>query len=123
MEIQQSLSDISSKLEKIEAISNKLENLFVPQSYTLFIQNLRHLSYHLRCPIPIFVEYDDDIVIATYHNIDMYGTGADIQEALSDLCDAIVEYYETLKEDEENLGLLTSQHYAFLKQIIEENQD
>jgi predicted RNase H-like HicB family nuclease len=53
----------------------------------------------------------------------MYGTGEDVQEALSDLCAAITEYYETLKDDEGNLGLLTSQHYAFLKQIIEENQD
>ena len=69
------------------------------------------------------IEYDDDVVIATYHDIDMYGTGADVQEALSDLCEAIVEYYETLKDDEENLGLLPSQHYAFLKKIIEENQD
>ena len=123
MEIQQSLNDINSRLEKIEVISNKLENLFVPQSYTLFIQNLRHSSYHLRRPIPVLIEYDDNIIISTYHDIDMYGTGADVQEALSDLCAAIVEYYETLKDDEENLGLLTSQHYAFLKQIIVENQD
>ncbi|MBM3237010.1 hypothetical protein FJZ31_12030 [Candidatus Poribacteria bacterium] len=123
MEIQQSLNDISSRLEKIESISNKLENFIVPQSYTIFIQNLQHPFYRLRCPIPILIEHDDDIVIATYHDIDMYGTGADIQEALSDLCDAIVEYYETLKDNEGNLGLLTSQHYAFLKQIIEENQD
>ena len=122
MEIQQSLDDISSRLEKIEAISNKLENFVVPQPYTIYIQNLRHSSYHLRYPIPILIEYDDDI-IATYHDIDMYGTGADVQEALADLCAAIVEYYETLKDDEENLGLLTAQHYAFLKQFIVENQN
>ncbi len=119
MEIQQSLDDINSRLAKIESVG-KLENFVAPQPYTIFIQNLRHSSYHLRCPIPILIEYDDDVIIATYHDIDMYGTGADVQEALSDLCAAIVEYYETLKDDEGNLGLLTSQEYAFLKEIIVE---
>ena len=107
----------------MEMIYSKTEHLVAPQSYTIFIQNLRHPSYHLRCPIPILIEYNDDVIIATYHDIDMYGTGVDMQEALSDLCAAIVEYFETLKDDEGNLGLLTSRHYAFLKQIIEENQD
>jgi len=123
MEIQQSLNDISSRLEKIEAISNNLENFVPTQPYTIFIQNLRHPFYHLRCSIPILIGYEDDVIIATYHDIDMYGTGSDMQEALSDLCAAIVEYYETLKDDEENLGLLTSQHYAFLEQIIVENRN
>ena len=104
----------------MEMIANKTEDFIAPQPYTIYIQNLRHPSYHLRCPILILIEYDDDVIIATYHDIDMYGTGADVQEALSDLCAAITEYYETLKDDEGNLGLLTFQEYAFLKQIIVE---
>jgi hypothetical protein len=62
------------------------------------------------------------VVIATYDDVDLYGTGDDVQEAISDLCAAIVEYYEGLKENEGCLGDLPAQEYAFLKQMIIEVQ-
>ena len=67
-------------------------------------------------------QYDVDVVIATYDDIDLYGTGDDVQEAISDLCTAVVEYYEGLKENENRLGDIPDQEYAFLKQIIVEAQ-
>ncbi|MCZ6676606.1 MAG: hypothetical protein O7E52_05080 [Candidatus Poribacteria bacterium] len=89
---------------------------------TRWIQNLRHPSYQLRQPIPVVIEREGDIVIAAYDDIDLYGTGTDIQEAISDLCAAIVEYYEGLKENENRLGDLPTQEYVFLKQMIIEVQ-
>ena len=85
---------------------------------TRWVQNLRHPSYQLRQPIPIVIEREGDVVIATYDDIDLYGTGADLQEAISDLCAAIVEYYEGLKENEGDLGDFLAQEYVFLKRII-----
>jgi hypothetical protein len=92
----------------------------IPETH--WIQNLRRLSYHLRQPIPVVIERDGDVVIATYDDIDLYGTGADVQEAISDLCLAIVQYYEGLKENESRLGDFPAQDYAFLKQMIVERQ-
>jgi len=86
----------------------------------ILIQDLQHPLYRLRTPISILLEHDEDIVIATYHDIDMYGTGANAQSAISDLCAAIVEYYEILKADEKNLGILPSREYDHLKQVIVE---
>ena len=89
---------------------------------TRWIQNLRHPAYQLRQPIPIVIERDGDVVIAAYDDIDLYGTGADVQEAISDLCSAIVEYYEGLKEHADHLGDIPTQEFVFLKQVIEEVQ-
>jgi len=100
-----------------EEVDRRQSEAVKVQSYTIFIRNLRHPSYRLRHPIPVLIERDSDVIIATCHDIGMYGTGADVQEALSDLCAAIIKYYETLKDDE----LLPSQKSAFLKQIIDEN--
>jgi len=114
--------ELSSEVQEIRALFRETSNQIrevakwqKEQPYTIFIENLRHPSYRLRHPIPVLIERDDDTIIATYHDVDMWGTGADVQDAISDLCDAIVEYYETLKEDEGNLGLLPSQEYAHLK--------
>ena len=48
--------------------------------------------------------------------------GEGVQEAISDLCAAIVAYYEGLKENENRLGNLPIQEYPFLKQMIVEIQ-
>ncbi len=43
-----------------------------------WIQNLRHPAYQLRQTIPIVIERHSDVVIATYDDIDLYGTSADV---------------------------------------------
>jgi len=88
------------------------------QPYTIFIENLRHPPYCFRHPIPVLIERDGDTIIATYHDVDIHGTGGNVQEALDDLCAAIIEYYERLKADYGNLSKNPSQEYAILKQII-----
>lgn len=82
---------------------------------THWVQNLRHLSYHLRQPIPILIERADDTVTATYDDVELCGTGASVKAAISDLCAKIVTRYEELRE-----STVKSQEYTFLKRIIEE---
>ena len=106
----------------IETIKRTIQSEFSQFPETHWIQNLRHPSYQLRHSIPVVIERDGDVVIATYDDIDLYGTGEGVQEAISDLCAAIVEYYEGLKENENRLGTLPTQEYAFLKQMIVEIQ-
>ena len=117
------LSAMGKKEETMNKLSGKLferrdrgNPKKAPETY--WIQNLQHPAYQLSRPIPIMIENDINVVIATYDDIDLYGTGDDVQEAISDLCSAIVEYYEGLKENENRLGDIPTQEYAFLKQII-----
>ena len=115
------------------------------QPYNIFIQNLRHPTYRLRHSIPVSIERNDDTIIATYHDLDMHSKGRNVSEALDELCERIIQHYETLKADEKmrseakpgesacpslplldspssfgNLDKNSSQEYAFLKQIIDE---
>ena len=92
------------------------------QPYTIFIENLRHPSYRLRHPIPVLIERNDDTVIATYHDLDMQGTGKDVSKALDDLCAGIIQYYEALKDEiriEGEQDRVSSQKYAHLNKIVE----
>ena len=84
---------------------------------THWVQNLRHPAYHLRQPIPILVEKADDVVTATYDDVELCSTGDSMRTAISDLCTKIVAYYEELEE-----SAAKSQEYTFLKQVIEEIQ-
>ena len=121
MSQQESSKDIQEIRALFREIAKRQKEAVSVQPYTIFIQNLRHPSYRLRHPIPVLIERDDDIIIATYHDVDMFGTGTDVPEALSNLCAAIIKYYETLKDDEGNVG--SPQEYAFLKLIIVEVED
>ena len=82
---------------------------------THWVQNLRHPAYYLRQPIPILIERADDVVTATYDDIELCGTGDSVKAAMSDLCAKIVARYEELGESPAK-----SQEYTFLKRIIEE---
>ena len=84
---------------------------------TCWIQNLRHPSYQLRQPIPIFVERAGAAVTANYYDVELYVTSTSVEAAISDLCANIVAHYEELKANG-----VKSQEYTFLKQIIEEIQ-
>ena len=91
----------------------RLEFHQLPETH--WVQNLRHLAYHLRQPIPILIERADDAVTATYDDIELCGIGDSVKAAMSDLCAKIVARYEELGESPAK-----SQEYRFLKRIIEE---
>lgn len=82
---------------------------------TRWVQNLQHSSYYLRQPIPILIEKADDVVTATYDDIELYSTGDSAKEATLNLCTKIVARYEELRKSDAQ-----SRKYAFLKRIIEE---
>jgi len=124
-----SQQELSREVQEIWALFRETNNqirevalLKKEQPYTIFIENLRHPSYRFRHPVPILIERREDTVIATYHDLDMQGTGRDISEALDSLCAGIIQYYEALKNEvpiESEQSGISSQKYAHLKRIIE----
>ena len=85
---------------------------------TIFIGDLRSNEYRLNTPIPVTIEYDEDTVIASFYDVEEYGVGEDLEEALSDLCAGLVEYYESLEKNANCLGPLTVRHWKYLQTLI-----
>jgi hypothetical protein len=83
------------------------------------ISDLRSDKYRLVSPLPITLSIENDIYAVTSYDLNMFGYGESDDEAIQDLCDAIVEYYEELEDNQNRLGKIPTQHKHFLDQIIQ----
>ena len=84
------------------------------------LNTLKNARYTLRNPLYITIEIDDGLVIASLDDIEAFAYADTEYEAINHLCEEIVNIYEDLKEDRENLGVLPKQWLAFLEEIIKE---
>jgi len=84
------------------------------------LNTLKNAHYTLRNPLYITIEIDDGLVIASLDDIEAFAYADTEYEAINHLCEEIVNIYEDLKEDRENLGVLPKQWLAFLEEIIKE---
>jgi hypothetical protein len=99
-----------------DRIAEFTESLKLP--HTIFITDLRHDKYKLTQPIPVSIEYEDDTVIASFYDVDVYGTGDDIQEAITDLCSQIVEVYELYSQNLSRLAPVPAREWKYLQMIV-----
>jgi len=83
------------------------------------LNSLKHPKYHLRVPVHITLEFEVDKVIASFDDIEAFSYAETNSEAINQLCEEIVQLYEDLQEDEENLGPLPQKWLHYLKEIIE----
>ncbi|MBM3234925.1 hypothetical protein FJZ31_01370 [Candidatus Poribacteria bacterium] len=105
--------EISAFLNRIAEFTEALK---VP--HTIFISDLRHDKYKLTQPIPVSIEYEDDTVIVSFYDVDVYGTGDDIQEAITDLCSQIIEVYELYSQNVNRLGPVPTREWKYLQTIV-----
>ncbi|MEW6095897.1 MAG: hypothetical protein AB1567_05150 [bacterium] len=85
----------------------------------IYIFNLRDDEYRLSTPIPIHLEYDNGIFVAVAHDLNLFGWADTEEEAITDLCHEIVDYYLDLKEEHQNVTIQMKQHWQFLQSVIE----
>ncbi len=83
------------------------------------LNSLKHPKYHLRVPVHITLEFEEDKVVASFDDIEAFSYAETNSEAINQLCEEIVQLYEDLQEDEENLGPLPQKWLHYLKEIIE----
>lgn len=88
---------------------------------SICILNLRSTRYHLTTPLPIFLEDDPNGSVAIAYDLGQYGSGPSEEDAIADLCETIVEYYELLTSEASNLGTQLQTHLNFLQTIISEH--
>ncbi len=90
----------------------------VLQQKTIYLEDLKHLEIELARPIPVFLEYDGETVIANYYDTESYGYGDSEYEALDNLRLELAQTYLDLAEDAEHLGPLPQQWWNNLQVII-----
>jgi predicted RNase H-like HicB family nuclease len=112
------VTGLRKEIDKLYKAIGKLSKKLAAKS--IFLQNLRHPSYILKQPLSVTLESEDSEIVASCYDVNMYGCGDSEEEAIDDLCSVLVEYYETLKEDKEKLGIIPKKHWGFLSSIIEE---
>lgn len=83
------------------------------------LNSLKHPRYRLRVPMYISIEFENDQVIASLEDIEAFAYAETISEAIDCLCSEIIQIYEDLKENEEDIGPLPEKWLQFLEDIIE----
>lgn len=81
----------------------------MPQGTIIYLDDLRSPLYKLRRPVPVYIDYEDDRVIAANEELGIFTCGASVDEALEEFRRALLDDYETylrLSPDELSEGAL-----------------
>jgi len=83
------------------------------------LNSLKHPKYHLKTPVYVTLEFEEDKVIASFEDIEAFSYADTTSEAIDLLSDEIIQIFEDLMEDKENLGSLPRKWLQYLEEIIE----
>jgi len=83
------------------------------------LNSLKHPKFHLKTPIHITLEFEEDKVIASFEDIEAFSYADTASEAIDLLCSEIIQVFEDLLEDKANLGVLPQKWLEYLEEIIE----
>lgn len=83
------------------------------------LNSLKHPEYRLKFPVHITLEFEREQVIASFDDIEAFSYADTESEAVEQLCEEIIQLYEDLQEDKNNLGPLPSKWLRYLEDIIE----
>lgn len=104
--------------EQCEELTKKLMH-FVEKKYRIIpINSLPHSKYSLKTPIYISIEFTDNEVLASLDDIEAFSVAETEYEAIGRLCEEIIQVYEDLIADRDNLGVLPQKWLQHLENII-----
>ena len=83
---------------------------------------LRDGRLRLREPFKVFITREEDQVVAEAGEINEFGYGPNLTEAIQDLQHAIAELYFTLEEDQDRLGKGLQSVWAILQSKIRRDE-
>ena len=83
------------------------------------LNSLKHPGYHLKAPIYVTLEFEEDKVIASFDDIEAFSYADTTSEAIDLLSSEIIQIFEDLMEDKKNLGSLPRKWLQYLEEIIE----
>lgn len=98
----------------------KLTNTYsVISGDIVYIERLQDPRYELIIPIPIRLEQEGGEIILSNEKLNnIYGVGNTIDEAMADFEDALLNYYDFLLDEQENLSAFFKEQLEYLKERI-----
>ena len=106
-------------LEQYRNLSKEIINSVDKRFRIIPLNSLKHPKYHLKAPIYINLEYEDDQVIASFDDIEAFAYAETESEAINQLSEEIINVYADLQESQDKLGPLPNKWWQYLKEIIE----
>jgi len=94
----------------------------LPLPETMLLGALRDPRLRLLAPLTISLERENDYIVAYCEELEEFGFGTHLTEAIEDLQVAIAEVYLTLKEEKDRLGsdlsALLDTYYKKIKEVL-----
>ena len=109
--------------EQYKMLSKKLINSIERHFKIVPINTLQNPKYILIKPVYVTIEMEKDVIIASFDDIEVFAYGDTEFEAINQLCEEIINIYEDLREDRENLGKFPKKWLAFLEEVIEKSEE
>lgn len=91
-----------------------------PRPTQILLGTLSTFGYRLVKPIPVRLDTQDGTVVASWHDVDEFGTGASMCSACEDLGRTLAELYKSLKADQEKLGPDLARIWQVLQEYVVE---
>jgi len=105
--------------EQYKNLSKKIIHAVDTRYRIIPLNSLKDPKYHLKSPIYVTLEFEEDKVIASFEDIEVFSYAETASEAIDLLCGEIIQIFEDLLEDKENLGSLPQKWLQYLEEIIE----
>lgn len=110
-----------SIVDQLELLKNFYGKIFVPQAIHNEIIAGGETSFGFNEYLK--ADWIEKKTIATSYDLNTFGCGETEDEAIRDLCESIIEYYEHLKSNYNRLGVLLQRDWDFLSRIILELEE
>ena len=107
------------KLE-VSAVKDQILSIEPTLPLAMLLGALRNPRLHLIAPLTITFEREDSNIVAYCEELEEFGYGTHLTEAIADLQTTIAELYFTLKEENNKLGSNLRRIWDSLRQKIEE---
>ena len=104
--------------EQYRDLSRKIMHAVEKQCRVVPMNSLRHPMYRLKTPVFISLEFLENEIIASLDDIEAFAHADTEFEAIDLLCEEIIQVYEDLLEDRENLGILPQKWLQYLEGLI-----
>jgi hypothetical protein len=105
--------------EQYKVLSKKLISSVEKHFKIIPLNTLKNNNYILKRPLYITIDIEKDIVIASLDDIEAFSYADTEFEAINRLCEEIINVYEDIQQDREDLGKLPQKWLVFLEEFIE----
>jgi len=104
--------------ENVNELKEKIKGYPERTTKNISLSNIGVTGYRLTEPLQVTIIAEDSVFVAVSYDLNTFGYGDTEAEAIQDLRESIVEYYEDLKGDRENLGKVPQCDFEYLDRIL-----